>query len=677
MPRQSRDGARWLPTSRGAGEGHRERHDDPYRHKHGGALDQRRPIGESRAQAIDARPRLASAWIDPSPGRLGAACENVVRVDHELLAVERPVVGVCLELCCGLAPGGVGETPRQAQLVGDRVRRRVDAVGSMRLQRGSWWRQRRGERARRAVRQPTLAPAVRSRLRIVLEDRRREACRWSGRFVFRRCSGRGDVERDEPVSRQLAACRRLLRDDSSHQLGRASERPIQTRPQSGPPDRLRGLPRRFADVLADELASGGTTPPDSLGRLRRCCARTAHTVNDREARETANDFRLTPGATYPVSTLEPMPALASRRRLRPGLDRPQTQYAWPPPLLNSKGDKPLVYLDMNHWIFLAQAATGHANGGRYQQALDALRQAAGRVVIPLASVHYMEIEGNRDARQRSDLARLMEELSGFACVLPRSSIAQVELDAALAQLLGTPSRFSNAPLLGWGVMQALGLRGGLTVHSEDEGDVTARVRQEWPGGPAGFDAWSHDGDLQLTRAVLRGPTGEDVADDMRARGWNPTVARQIAEERAKSERELAQRLVAEPEYRDRVRDVVSARYLAFELVDVLKEAVDARGLELAELVGDIDAARRFTDSMPSGDAWISLLAAAHRNPQSRWQPNDIFDFDALSVAIPYCDVVVTDRHACRLANAARLPSRLGTKVIATLDELVPVLDGLL
>jgi hypothetical protein len=372
-----------------------------------------------------------------------------------------------------------------------------------------------------------------------------------------------------------------------------------------------------------------------------------------------------------------MPSVTSRRALRPGLDRPQRQYAWPQSLLKSKGDKPLVYLDMNHWIFLAQAATGHANGGRYQKALDALRRAAGRVAIPLASVHYMEIEGNRDARQRSDLTRLMEELSGFVCVLPRSSIAQVELDAALAQLLGTASRFSNAPLLGWGVMQALGRRGGLTVHSEDEGDVTAQVRQEWPGGPAAFDAWSRDGDLQLTRAVLRGPTGEDVADDMRARGWDPTVARRIAEDRAQSERELAQRLIAEPEYRDRVRDVVSARYMALELIDVLKEAVDAHGLDLAELVDDIDTARRLTDSMPSGDAWISLLTAVHRNPQSRWQPNDIFDFDALSVAIPYCDVVVTDRHACRLANAARLPSRLGTKVIATLDELVPVLDGLL
>ncbi len=332
---------------------------------------------------------------------------------------------------------------------------------------------------------------------------------------------------------------------------------------------------------------------------------------------------------------------------------------------------------MNHWIYLAQAATGHANGQRYQQALDALRQAAGRVVIPLASVHYMEMEGNRNAARRLDVASIMEELSDFVCLMPRSSILRVELDAAIAQLIGTPHRFENGQLLGWGVLQSFGRRGGLSVHSAEEGNVTARTRQSWPGGPAAFDAWSREADLQLTRAVLSGPTDEGV-EDMRARGWDPTVARRIAEDRAGSERELVARLNAEPSYRrDRVRDVVSARYLAFELVDGLEEAVAGHRLPLAELIDDIDTARRFVDSMPSGDAWISLLTAAHRNPQSRWEPNDIFDFDALSVAIPYCDVVVTDRHACRLANAARLPDRLGTTVIATLDELVPVLRDLL
>ena len=129
--------------------------------------------------------------------------------------------------------------------------------------------------------------------------------------------------------------------------------------------------------------------------------------------------------------------------------------------------------------------------------------------------------------------------------------------------------------------------------------------------------------------------------------------------------------------RDRVRDVVSARFVALELADGLLEVVTALGLDLEGLVEDTDAARQFADSMPSGDAWISLLTAAHRNPRSRWEPNDILDFDALSVAIPYCDVVATDRHARSLAEAAGLPGRLASKVVATPEALVVALEPLL
>jgi hypothetical protein len=82
--------------------------------------------------------------------------------------------------------------------------------------------------------------------------------------------------------------------------------------------------------------------------------------------------------TCHVSTLVPMSALASRRPPRPGIDRPETPYAWPLSLLTSPAGKPLVYLDMNHWIYLAQAATGHASGRRHREALGDRDQAGGQ-----------------------------------------------------------------------------------------------------------------------------------------------------------------------------------------------------------------------------------------------------------------------------------------------------------
>jgi hypothetical protein len=60
------------------------------------------------------------------------------------------------------------------------------------------------------------------------------------------------------------------------------------------------------------------------------------------------------------------------------------------------------------------------------------------------------------------------------------------------------------------------------------------------------------------RRIARADVGEKDVAEMSARGWDPTVARRIAEDRAQSERELVQQLVVEPKYRDRLRDVVSA-----------------------------------------------------------------------------------------------------------------------
>jgi hypothetical protein len=78
--------------------------------------------------------------------------------------------------------------------------------------------------------------------------------------------------------------------------------------------------------------------------------------------------------------------------------------------------------------------------------------------------------------------------------------------------------------------------------------------------------------------------------------------------------------------------------------------------------------------MPSGDVSETLITAAHRNPQKQWTANDIFDIDALSVAVPYCQVVVTERHAGRTLPVAGLPARLGTDVLATLDDLAAIVQ---
>ena len=354
--------------------------------------------------------------------------------------------------------------------------------------------------------------------------------------------------------------------------------------------------------------------------------------------------------------------------MRPGADRTDIEYG-SPRLLRPPAEIAIVYLDLNQWIGLTKAAVGHPDGERYETALTALRAAGDRVVVPLAAPHYMEMAGIRDPRQRFDIAAVMEELSGFRCLMTGPDVTALEIEEALERLAGTRQRFQAMPLIGDGALQAFGKRGGLRVRSPD-GDVTEKARLQWPGGPDEFDAWRRNAEFEFNRAVLRGPTDAE-APSLRAAGWDPTVAKRTACDRAQQQREHARVLDDNPRWRrGRLRDVVAARYLSLEIRETLNRALLARHLELSSVFSSPEEIRRFTDSMPSADTWITLQTAAHRNPATRWTPNDIFDIDALSFAVPYCDIVATERHARHVLRAAKLPERLATTVVATPQELV-------
>jgi hypothetical protein len=356
--------------------------------------------------------------------------------------------------------------------------------------------------------------------------------------------------------------------------------------------------------------------------------------------------------------------------------RQEPSYAWPDHLVRPPQSGPrLVYLDLNHWISLAKAATGHRTGGRYTPALVAVRDAAasGSFSFPLSLTHYMEMARIQDPRQRADIAEVMEEVSGFTTILARSHIMRLEIEAALDRVFSTTSpHLADIDLLGHGVGHAMGKRGGLYIRS-DSADVTENVRANWPGGAADFDAMLSNARRQLERAVLQGPTDAEVPD-LAARGWDPTVARTVAEQRAEAERQQAVRLDNNPQWRNRLRDIIQVRYLTIELIDILNEALADRGRTIEQVFTDKETSRKFTESMPSANVHIALVEARHRNREQSWEPNDIFDIDALSIAAPYCDVVVTERHACHVLQTARIPQWMHTEVVASLADFTAWLN---
>jgi len=359
-------------------------------------------------------------------------------------------------------------------------------------------------------------------------------------------------------------------------------------------------------------------------------------------------------------------------RSRVGGDYTGVPYLWPTSLRQPRRPPKLVYLDLGHWISLAKASGGHAGGRDYAEALTACTDAArtGRAVFPISDTIYIEVGKIASHRQRRDLREVIERLSGYKVVTARHVISTHEIEALLDHLVApNPEPIVEMDHLAWGVARAFGLVGGFSVRSAGGEDVTDAVRASDPRGPQAVDALLGQAELLLNRQVLEGPTVEEEPA-LRELGWDPTKTREIGEKRAAQEVKQAARFDEEPRWRrGRIRDVVAAREVFIEVNGPLFRGAMERGATLERLLPQPQDARQAFDSMPSFDVAVSLKTELHRDANHHWTSNDIHDIDALGSTLAYCDVVVTDKAIESAARRARLPERLGTTLLSSLDDL--------
>lgn len=191
-----------------------------------------------------------------------------------------------------------------------------------------------------------------------------------------------------------------------------------------------------------------------------------------------------------------------------------------------------------------------------------------------------------------------------------------------------------------GMAYAYGRTGRFRL-SNGRRDITEEARAQI--GVEEFDRRLAQAEEDLNRTILRGPADDEEEAKLRAMGWNPEIAYKIGDDRAKAQQELAANLSDETlvpddptDYRrERVRDVVRAWYVIFELMEMVNESLSARGLEIADVWSDRVTSQRLVDAMPSGDVAVTLLAQYHRDPTFMWKRNHVFDVDALSIAVAY------------------------------------------
>jgi hypothetical protein len=341
-------------------------------------------------------------------------------------------------------------------------------------------------------------------------------------------------------------------------------------------------------------------------------------------------------------------------------------------------ERPSVYLDQWVWIRLGKAAAGEPRGDGDEHVLAEFRAASSAgVAFPLSKTHYFETLQRRNPRDRRALASVMAPISRFRTLRGGRALLRHQMLNAMHESFGRPTFRPTAPeVLGLGVgwaflgepnhLQVYGPRGRIT-----ESDL------------AGVAAWERLANQHAETRVLAGPT-DDEATALRALGYRPETAAETATSRLEWERVYEGQLRDDRVSREELRVRVQVRELLHEHFDLFSELLAEYRLDLGRALGvspDHPGTGRpkmvaFGDRIPSMRLAVDLKAELFRNAQRGWRRSDLQDIDALSVAVPYCHVVVADGDMADRLARARAAERHGTLITSDLHQVVDVLPRL-
>ncbi|MEU1103634.1 hypothetical protein ABZ408_22095 [Streptomyces tibetensis] len=266
----------------------------------------------------------------------------------------------------------------------------------------------------------------------------------------------------------------------------------------------------------------------------------------------------------------------------------------------------------------------------------------------------------------------MHDLSDFVTVAPLHKLQKAEVACAVLRKLA-PRKLRPIPslsLIGYGVDHAFASKYGrfryvesIETDNEPEGppvdpgsNRVDRIRQlasEW--------------EYQWFSLAYLPVSGDDfgldrIGQHRRGRRFAEYEAERSAMLHAAGGKEILSRALIAEDFNDLIDDINEI----CETIDVDPHGILQRREDVSSFVLDV----------PTRHTYHALRSSRYMNPQQAWHQHDFADFMALAVAIPYCDVVVTERHWRHVAIQAGLDKRYNTRILHKLDDAVVALQSM-
>jgi hypothetical protein len=338
-----------------------------------------------------------------------------------------------------------------------------------------------------------------------------------------------------------------------------------------------------------------------------------------------------------------------------------------------------VYLDQWVWIRLARAANGEPREDSDPPVLAAVQEAAENgVAFPLSATHYIETSKITNPRNRHDVARTMASISYCRTLRARKVLVRHQMLHAMHLAFGRPAFRPQAPdVLGTGFRWAFDGELGPLVLRGPDGLVDPATIDRMP-------EFLRKANQLAELMVLAGPSDAEVGILRQQYGFRPEAMIEVEASRLEWESSYVDVLTNHPASRAELRVRLQARELLHEHLAMYTALTSGYRINLSREVGynphRPNVSRRrmvsFADTIPSLRIAVDLKVELFRNATKPWTMNAVRDIDALSMAVPYCHIVVPDREMTSLLSRSGTGPRHGTRIITTLSELPDALPEL-
>jgi hypothetical protein len=308
----------------------------------------------------------------------------------------------------------------------------------------------------------------------------------------------------------------------------------------------------------------------------------------------------------------------------------------------------LLYLDQNIWIEIT-----HSLDDRESNVYDTLVKLTDKTgfICPISSEHIIELSKIDDLNHRERIARVMVEISGGWFLSDEHSLVVSELQRAFARVFDKLIPSTPSPI-GRGIHFAFGKSDSfyydLSQGIRDIDDLKQKMES-----PSALLFILVGRDDEATKTLMidlenKAMSFAQKVDDLRSK--------------AKS-------------YSKAVRKRAYIANLTYQLQDDLKKILNAYGYSLDWFLNRGSSwLMNFFNSISCLNVEMELSVARDEYWNRSIDPNDLYDVSFLSVAIPYCQHVVTERHWVHIAESRKLTQQYSTNMYSKLDDLFSTLE---